>query len=260
MASNTDMVRANVSAIQLSQQGGMQLATIGEVYAFAELMAMAGWLPKGVAKEGAVIAIVAGIPLGLNAFMAVQGITPINGRPTIWGDTLVGVVKASGLMVDEYFEEIPGEKGALYGYRYVCQRKGYPNPNIGTFTINDAKTAGLWGKDGPWKNYPKRMLQVRARAFALRDAFADVLRGMRIAEEEMDVVDAVGVVQTYPATLAAPAEAAKSEAPKRKRATAAAIVGAVEASPIEMPIPTAEVEAAAVEAPKAAPAIEEDFL
>ena len=50
----------------------------------------------------------------------------------------------------------------------------------------DAKRAGLAGKSGPWTQYPRRMLQMRARGFALRDAFPDLLRGLVTAEEAMD--------------------------------------------------------------------------
>ena len=35
--------------------------------------------------------------------------------------------------------------------------------------------------------YSSRMLQMRARAFALRDAFADALRGIQCREEMQDV-------------------------------------------------------------------------
>ena len=55
-----------------------------------------------------------------------------------------------------------------------------------SFSEEDAKRAGLWGKQGPWTNYPKRMLQMRARGFALRDSFPDALRGMALAEEAQD--------------------------------------------------------------------------
>jgi hypothetical protein len=53
--------------------------------------------------------------------------------------------------------------------------------------MEDAKRAGLAGKQGPWQQYPKRMLQMRARAFALRDVFPDVLRGVYVAEEAADM-------------------------------------------------------------------------
>jgi len=54
------------------------------------------------------------------------------------------------------------------------------------FSVEDAKRAGLWGKQGPWQAYPKRMLQMRARGFALRDAYPDVLKGLITTEEAQD--------------------------------------------------------------------------
>ena len=55
------------------------------------------------------------------------------------------------------------------------------------------KKAGLWGKAGPWSQYPKRMLQMRARSFALRDKFADALSGLLMAEEVQDYSTTVDV-------------------------------------------------------------------
>jgi hypothetical protein len=208
MSNELAVVLANAGEIQLASNG-MQVATVAQAYAFSELMEMAGWLPKGVAKAGATIAIVAGRALGLDPFQAVQGIAPINGRPTIWGDSMVAVVKASGLVEDEQVEYVP-DKRNCQGVRYIIKRKGIATPYEGTFTKADAEKAGLWGKSGPWTQYPTRMLLNRARAFALRDGFADVLKGFRCAEEEMDVVDAEAV----------------TPAPKRKRASAAEILAA----------------------------------
>ena len=70
----------------------------------------------------------------------------------------------------------------------VCEakRQGYPSPSVSRFSVADAKKAGLWGKSGPWTQYPSRMLQLRARGFALRNAFADALRGLVTAEEAQD--------------------------------------------------------------------------
>jgi hypothetical protein len=59
-----------------------------------------------------------------------------------------------------------------------------------SFSKDEAKIAGLAGKAGCWTQYPRRMLQMRARAFAIRDKFADVLKGIAMAEEVMDYQDA----------------------------------------------------------------------
>jgi hypothetical protein len=70
----------------------------------------------------------------------------------------------------------------------VAKRKGR-KPVTAKFSVEDAKRAGLWGKQGPWQAYPKRMMQMRARGFALRDAFPDVLKGLITAEEAQDYPD-----------------------------------------------------------------------
>ena len=64
----------------------------------------------------------------------------------------------------------------------TVRRKGR-KPVTRTFTLAMAVTAGLTLKDGPWKTYPARQLQMRARGFAGRDAYADVFRGIKIDAE-----------------------------------------------------------------------------
>ena len=52
----------------------------------------------------------------------------------------------------------------------------------GSFSIEEAKQAGLLGKDN-WKNYPARMLKHRALSFAARDSFPDVFAGIYTPDE-----------------------------------------------------------------------------
>ena len=75
----------------------------------------------------------------------------------------------------------------------------------------DAKRAGLWTKAGPWQTYPRRMLQMRARSFALRDAFPDVLKGLISVEEALD--NHSGADQLAPPTIDAIAEPATPAPP-----------------------------------------------
>jgi hypothetical protein len=93
----------------------------------------------------------------------------------------------------------------------TAKRRGYEKPTVVRFSVADAKKAGLWGKSGPWTQYPRRMLQLRARGFALRDAFPDVLKGLVTAEEAQD----------YPTTPATPEPVVvrpKFDAPAEERA------------------------------------------
>jgi hypothetical protein len=134
--------------------------------------------------ESCLLAIQHGSEVGLSPMQSLQSIAVINGRPTIWGDAALALVQSSPVCeyVREYTE---GDGDALVA---VCEakRRGYPQPTVVRFSMADAKRAGLAGKSGPWSQYPARMLTLRARGFALRNAFADALRGLITAEEAQD--------------------------------------------------------------------------
>lgn len=148
----------------------------------------AGMAPTGIdSAEKAMVAIMHGLEVGMTPMMALQSIAPINGRPAVWGDGALGLCQGSGLL-EWHREYYRGTRGAD-DYTAVCEvkRRGDPEVKIGEFSVADAKLAKLWNKAGPWTNYWPRMLKMRARAFALRDGFADVLRGLHIAEEVQDI-------------------------------------------------------------------------
>lgn len=134
--------------------------------------------------ENVAVAIAMGMELGVSPMQAVQGIAVINGRPSVWGDLLLALCRAHPQCqgIDESLEY----DGAGNVIAAICraQRNGHQQER--RFSVEDAKRAGLWTKDGPWKQYPNRMLQMRARGFCLRDVFADALRGLSCAEEQAD--------------------------------------------------------------------------
>jgi hypothetical protein len=88
--------------------------------------------------------------------------------------------------VCEYVKEYVEGQGDNLTAVCEAKRRGYPAPTVSRFSMADAKRAGLAGKSGPWSQYPERMLALRARGFALRNAFADALRGLITAEEAQD--------------------------------------------------------------------------
>lgn len=172
--------------ITANETGGLVPRTFNGLWRISRIMASSGLMPKGIEKPEAVfVCVQMGLEVGLSPMQAVQNIAPINGRPTIWGDAMLGLVRGSGML-----EEIKEKAVGTFpndNYAAVCtvKRKGY-DAVVQTFSIADAKKAGLWNKSGPWQQYPKRMLQMRARSWALRDAFGDVLKGLQCAEEVMD--------------------------------------------------------------------------
>lgn len=154
---------------------------IDEALRFADRLAESTIVPKDFARNpgNILVAIQWGMELGLQPMQAMQNIAVINGRPALWGDAVIALARSSPLC--EYIYESDD------GQTATCRvkRRG-EEEQVRTFSMDDAKLAGLVGKAGPWSQYPKRMRQIRARAFALRDVFPDVLRGMPVAEEVMD--------------------------------------------------------------------------
>jgi hypothetical protein len=138
-----------------------------------------------------------GYEMGLAPMQALQNIAVINGKPSVYGDAAMALVQASPVCedVEEYFEDTDKPNFVAV---CIASRKGR-KPVTVRFSVEDAKRAGLWGKQGPWSAYPKRMMQMRARGFALRDAFPDVLKGMITAEEAQDYPDEAKPMQAKPA-------------------------------------------------------------
>ena len=192
---------------------GLALATFDDAFRFAKMVAASDFAPKDFRgkPESCLLAIQHGAEARLTPMQSLQSIAVINGRPTIWGDAALALVQSSPAC--EYVREyIEGDGDNLTA---VCEakRRGYPAPTTVRFSVADAKKAGLWGKSGPWSQYPNRMLQLRARGFALRNAFADALRGLVTAEEAQD----------YPANEPAK-EAAKPATPSVVKVTPVAPV------------------------------------
>lgn len=172
--------------ISTQRAGGLALQSMDDAFRFAKMVASSEFAPKDFKgkPESCLLAIQHGSEVGLSPMQSLQSIAVINGRPTIWGDAALALVQASP--VCEYVKEFTEGQGDSLTAVCEAKRRGYPAPTVSRFSMADAKRAGLAGKSGPWSQYPERMLQLRARGFALRNAFADALRGLITAEEAQD--------------------------------------------------------------------------
>lgn len=195
---------------------GLVLTNLDEMYRFAQYVSASPFAPKDMRDPvSIVVAIQYGAELGLSMMAALANIAVINGKPSIYGDAMLALVRASGLLED--FSEglvvkVDGKlactcakwaregecihsRAAIIPFSRpgeervgVCfaKRKGANEGNLRTFGVVDAKIGGLWGKSGPWSTAPDRMLMFRPRGFVLRDEFSDVLKGLISREEAMD--------------------------------------------------------------------------
>lgn len=174
----------------ISNQRGLQLTTMREMMDFSSAVAQSGLAPKGLESQQKIfVAVAMGAELGLSPMQSIQNIGVINGKPGPYGDAVLGLVRATGAMPDfqEWWED---EKGNLLstfpanagdGIKAVClsRRMDQKEPKITYFSVADARKAALWTKQGPWAQYPGRMLMFRARGFNLRDQFPEILKGVK---------------------------------------------------------------------------------
>ena len=179
----------NEITIQNAQRGELLPApkSTAEAMELAKTLASSQLIPKAFQQRpgDVFVAMMWSHSLGIPIVQGLQGIAVINGKPSLYGDALLAVCMGSGQMAD-IEETVTGNADNLTATCNVT-RRGKPTPVVSTFSIADARAAGLLGKPGPWKQYTSRMLKMRARAFALRDAFPDVLSGIASAEEMQDV-------------------------------------------------------------------------
>lgn len=174
---------------------GIVINSFDELVRFSQTVATSGIAPKGLEKPEAIfVAVQMGLEVGLTPMASLQNVAVVNGRPTIWGDAQLAVCRSTGeLEIFEEWFEVDGQKSLRNPTEYkdgtmaICHVKRVGQPATETaFSVADAKKAGLWGKAGPWSQYPFRMLKARARSYALRDSFGDALKGFRSAEEARD--------------------------------------------------------------------------
>jgi hypothetical protein len=242
-------------ATQSQNQVSFAPTNIEEAFRFADLVLMSGMAPKsytdifnnakaGPEKEAAcekaraavVIALQLGQEVGFAPMQSLQSIASINGMPTIWGDGALALIKSKGLV--EYIKE-DDLADITKNSRATCivKRRGEPNEHTVTFSYDDARKAGIFDRN-VWKVYPARMCQCRARAFALRNVFPDVLKGLAIREEVEDFTTIEGNPPPQPKpqgqikvpTVTAETTLAEVLIPKKD---AVAAIEAVEATPVQ---------------------------
>lgn len=206
-AAGVPAVREKAQLVAQENVLAIMPTTIEEAARYASGLCLANIVPDAfreggrrdgqASKELVMMGVLKAMELGVPPQTGLAGLLPINGRFSVWGDLAAALVQRTGQVERQQTAELGepldeslalGEWPDAFGYRVMYWRKSQADPYIGEFTVRDAKRAGLWNnaRRQPWVNYPKRMLFNRARAFALRDGFADGLSGLTIAEEIMD--------------------------------------------------------------------------
>ncbi len=176
--------RMSSKAIVKQQAGGLSVAgpmSEWEVMrSQAKELLQSGFLPKSIRTPEQAIAIMqTGKELGLGPMQSLRGIHVIDGKPAMSADLIAGLALA----------RVPGSTlRVVESTNLVCRveaaREGHKVTPF-SFSMDDAKAAGLTGKD-VWRKYPRAMLRARCLTEACRAVFPDVVMGLYSPEELED--------------------------------------------------------------------------
>lgn len=158
--------------------------TIDEAIRLATAFAKAGMFAVQ-SPEQALTILMAGMELGLRPTQSMRAFSVIKGKPVLDASAMVAVCVAKR-DICEYFTVI--ETTVTYA-TYETKRVGSHDPVRMSFTIDQAKNAGLLGKDN-WRNFPDDMLRARASSKLARAVYPDLLLGIYTKDEIEGIPDA----------------------------------------------------------------------
>jgi len=189
----------------------------------AREIANTDFVPGAMRNKPAVVTacILFGDELGIGPMQSLAKIDVIDGRPAPKAELARALVLAAGH--DLWFIEQTNTKCTVAG-----QRKGSPNVQQVTWTMDDAKRAGLDGKQN-WRKWPRAMLAARASAELCRLAFSDCLGGIGYFAEELE--DDHDQTPTAPAPIAA-VTAAPAKAKNTRRLNPAPVLESDDLPPL----------------------------
>lgn len=145
----------------------------------AATLVKSGFLPAHIkTPEQAVAVMLTGQELGIPAMTALRTVAVIQGKVTLQAELMAALIErdygANALRVEE-----TDDTACLVSYH----KPGWPERKHYTFTIEDAKQAGLGGVN--WQKYPAAMLRARCISAVAKMAFQATLGGI-YTPEEMD--------------------------------------------------------------------------
>lgn len=165
----------------------------------------------------ATAAVLYGAGLGLDPLQALSSIHVVKGKPGLYAETMVALLKGAGHEIG-----VELETDALV--RVWGRRKGSETIERAEFSIQRAASAGYVAQNPKYKSDPRSMLYARAVSILCRRLAPEVLKGIASAEETIDEPDpdtrpTSRTVQRAPAraALAAPQAPAGAATPPPAR-------------------------------------------
>jgi 5'-3' exonuclease len=130
--------------------------------------------------QAVLMTLLAGRELGLTAMASLRAIHVVEGRPTMSADLMRALILKSGDV--NYFRCV---ERTTEQSTWEAQRGNDPPLRL-TYTMDDARTAGVVKPNSGWAKYPQDMLVARASSKLARLIAPDILHGIFLPEEIME--------------------------------------------------------------------------
>lgn len=120
----------------------------------AAILAKSGYFQDTRQEAQAIVKVMAGAELGLPPFASMTGISIIKGKPVLGANLIATLISQNS----RYSYRVTTNTPAAV---VIAFYDGSENIGESSFTMDDAKAAGLTNKDN-WRKYPRNMLFARA--------------------------------------------------------------------------------------------------
>ena len=170
--SNTYMQKA-IDKVDVSEVT-KKYDSISELNQWGQFALQAGLIPQGTSLPQAMAIIQCGKEIGLRPMQSLRSMNFIKGRLTMSVQLQLALAKQRGVKIVSMNEETNSCEITLErnGETITC-----------TYTLEDAKKAGLIKQDGNYEKYLKQMLRWRATGDCLRMIAPDLVMGLLSPEE-----------------------------------------------------------------------------
>jgi hypothetical protein len=208
------------------QKTSLELAP--EAWTLATRIAGTEFVPAALRgkPEAVLAAILTGHELGIPPMQSLAKIHVVDGRPAMAAELMRALILREG-------HEIWVEEATTTRCTIVGKRAGSTHESRVTWTLDDAKRAGLDGKKN-WRTYPGDMLLARATSKLARLLFADVIAGVSYSVEELTDGDELADGDT--GGTAGTAASGKPKGTRRRASRAATAKAAAEPEPNVAPV------------------------
>jgi hypothetical protein len=170
----------SLTALQKRDEAGLLPASdkLESMLRMASELHKSGLLPSHIKSPQAAFAVIQkGLELGVPPMYSMSNIIVVQGKPTANAELMLALIYRDQGDNAIIFEESTAQKCTV-----AYKRRQWPAPRLYSFTIDDAKTAGLLSNQ-TWQKYPKAMLRARCVSAVARLAFPDSIGGMYTPEE-----------------------------------------------------------------------------